>query len=444
MKKTAATFISMVLILSMATGCAGSEKERRNRARLNGSPALEDTGDDTVTGDDPQAAIFEFSRNAGAPRTSEEELQKAYSGFVFQLMANCIRNSRGENVMISPESILYTLNLAAAGASGGTLDQMMETMFPGMPEEDAFGFTVNRMNSLTGGAFGTANSVWINKDYADSVFSDYEDFVTRHLGAEVSLIAFDRSAPDIINRWVEEKTDGMITELVDKLDENDFMSLVNAVTFNSDWAQPYTDNNVSKNIFTDTDGNKELVTVLYKELDGYLRGSGASGFIKDYEDDRFSFITILPDDPDTDIYTFMEEMTADDYWEFWNSLDRNQRVRTRMPAFQSEYDVDLVTALKAMGMELPFDQRQADFSYLTDKPTYISSVTHKTYIDVNKEGTKAGASTELRQTQGAGRPDPDIPEVIIDRPYAYAIVDKASGLPVFLGIVAHIDDGIYV
>ena len=427
----------------MLTGCSGSSS--RNDSRLRRSPvgaiAREvtddvDSGRGAATSENDDPAVFELS-TAGGAHASDEELKKSYSEFIFNLMGHCVKTSRGKNVVISPDSVLFAMNLAAAGASGDTLDQMLGTMLPEVKNEDAFRFSVERMEKLNGDSVLIANSLWINEDQADFVFDDYKDYVTRHFDAEISLIPFDDDGVDEINEWGDDKTDGLIPELVDDLDESDLMSLINTITFDSDWKKPYNGCFAQKTfLFIDADGNRQKTLALSGPMKGYLKSSKASGFIKSYKDDRYAFITMLPDDPDTDIYTFMEEFTADDYWEFWNSLDEKQDVITRMHAFKTEYEVDLSEALKDMGMTLPFDEKAADFSHMTSSPAYISSVIHKTYIDVNQDGTKAGATTEIKLSSGCGKYE--IPRVECDRPYAYAIVDRATGLPVFLGIVAYI------
>ena len=437
MKKPATTLTSMLLICSVLSGCSGRSGNGGNGKIIKETAPTKEI----VVVENPNAAIYNLSADSDAPVTSQEDMDKAYCEFIFDLMGECAKTSRGENIVISPDSILFSLNLAAAGASGDTLDQMMGTMFPEMKREDAFGYTVNRKISLCGETFQTADSVWINEDRADTIYGDYKDYVSDFFAADMKLIPFNDAGVNTINRWIVDKTGGALKEMVDELDDNEVLALINAVSFSSDWAEPYRDYQISQGVpFYGAKGNKQKATSMYSELKGYLKNDNASGFLKNYQDDQFAFITILPDDPDADIYTFMEEMTAEDYMEFWNSYDADQKVRTSLPAFREEYEADLKNALIDMGMDLPFDQDRADFSNLSPSPLYISTVNHKTCIDLNKDGTYAAAATEIRVAQGAAQPDPEIPEVFCERPFAYAIVDKASGLPVFLGIIANMED----
>ena len=54
---------------------------------------------------------------------------------------------------------------------------------------------------------------------------------------------------------------------------------------------------------------------------------------------------------------------------------------------------------------------------------------------VDELGTKAAAATVVEMTEGAMEMEEPPKEVILDRPFLYAIVDRASGLPLFLGTV---------
>ena len=84
-----------------------------------------------------------------------------------------------------------------------------------------------------------------------------------------------------------------------------------------------------------------------------------------------------------------------------------------------------------------FDATRADFSRMGSSeqgPLYVGGVLHKTFIDVNEEGTRAAAATTVTMDGGAAPGDPvEYHEVILDRPFVYLIVDLRCDLPVFIG-----------
>ncbi|MBQ3108558.1 MAG: serine protease, partial [Clostridia bacterium] len=66
---------------------------------------------------------------------------------------------------------------------------------------------------------------------------------------------------------------------------------------------------------------------------------------------------------------------------------------------------------------------------------FISRVLQKTRIDVHEKGTEAAAATLVEAADGAAMLEEEPVELCFDSPYLYAVVDMASGLPLFLGIM---------
>lgn len=432
-KKIVAGLMTTSILLSMGTGCAKKTNGRSAFGSNNKKSSIPVT---SVKRDNGQQAVFELATAmSGKESMSQEELNMAYSKFIFEMMKRCAQDAKGENVLISPDSVLFAMNMTAAGANGNTLSQMTNTMVPGADEATAFSYAVNHMNSLKNDSLRIANSVWINQNKADSVYDDFLKYVRENFGAEVGTLEFDQGAVETINKWVEEQTEDRIHNLLEKLTDNDLMVLVNAIAFDGKWETSYAEDRVYEGTFRNGKGEEQKVMFLSGEESTYLSNGKAIGFLKDYDDGKFTFMTILPEDENVDINEFIANLTPEEYWEFWNSQDDSMEVYTVMPEFKSEYDIHLPAILSDMGMKDAFSETAADFSNMTKKDVYISDVIHKTYIEVNRKGTKAAAATAVVMTEKCiAEPDP-ARYVTCDRPYAYAIVDKDTGLPVFLGTV---------
>ncbi len=403
----------------------------------------DDSGNNVRSGKDHPAdptAIFELTdAKLPANSVSEDELKKAYSKFVFGVLQKCLENAGDQNVLISSDSILFALELAAAGASGDTLDQMQNTMIPGVPNEQGFQFAVDRMDALSGDQISIANSAWLNNKMEADVYDDYLTFVQKHFDAEVQSVTFDSNAVKTINKWVEEKTDGMIDQLIDSISSDDLMILINAICFDAEWEDPFKESHVNDGYFYETDGTEHEVKFLSgNQKDAkYLEGDTATGFLKEYEGGKYAFLTILPDDEEADINEFMQNFSSEEYWELWESRTGDVVLSYRFPEFKTEYSASMKKPLMEMGMEEPFG-RNADFTNMTSEPVLIDDVIHKTYIEVTSKGTRATAATAVEiRAYGMAISDPfeEIKYVICDRPFAYAIVDTETGLPVFLGTV---------
>ena len=214
------------------------------------------------------------------------------------------------------------------------------------------------------------------------------------------------------------------------------MYLVNPVLFDAEWQNIYRKHEVRDGTFNAIDGTKRTVSMMYSNESLYLDDGKATGFLKPYKN-GYSFAALLPN----------EGVALDDYiasltGEGFLTTVKNAKegpVEAAMPKFSYDYGIEMSDALKALGMTVPFDAELADFSGLghsSDGSIYISCVLHKAYIAVDEKGTKAGAATAI-EAPAAGNWE-DRRRVILDRPFVYAIIDDAAGLPIFIGAVTDI------
>ena len=167
---------------------------------------------------------------------------------------------------------------------------------------------------------------------------------------------------------------------------------------------------------------------------GYLNDGKATGFIKPYSS-GYSFVAMMPDEG-VSLDEYIEKMAFSGVFEQIKN-GNDEPVMVTMPKFSAEYSTELSDVLKAMGMNDAFDMDQADFSGIADVnkgELYISRVIHKTAINVDEKGTKAGAATAVEmKTNGAF-----LNAVYLNRPFVYMIVDNQTCLPLFIGQVTHI------
>lgn len=355
-----------------------------------------------------------------------------YSEFVFDIAARCAGESDG-NVLISADSILFSLGMAAAGASGNTLTQMTDVLVPGADPADALAFCVSHYNELQNDSIAIANSMWINESDEDTLKAAYTAFIREHLDAGVEGIKFDSQGADTINSWVNEKTRERIPRIVEPedLEPNTYAVLVNAIAFDGVWKEGF--ERVDEDYFFNADGSKVSADYLIGSADTFIYSSDAEGFIRPYDDGKFALMVILPDDPEISASDYLAKMTSDSYWDLWESRRDKDNLRVLLPEFTSEYETELSHILIDMGMKDAF--AAADFSNMTDSSVRIDKVIHKTYIDVNEEGTTAAAATAtVMLTYGASNNT----VVTCNRPFVYAIVDLDTGLPVFLGTLDNI------
>ena len=344
----------------------------------------------------------------------------------------------GKNSLISPLSVMLALSMTANGAKGETLAQMEALLGGDIPIGELNEYLhayVGSLPSSEKAKLTLANSIW----FKDSGFTVEEDFLQRnadYYGAAAYKSAFDEKTLRDINNWVKENTDGVIDKIVDQMDPYAVMYLVNTVLFDAEGQNIYRKHEVRDGTFTAIDGAKRTVSMMYSNEILYLDDGKATGFLKPYKN-GYSFAALLPN----------EGVALDDYiasltGEGFLTTVKNAKegpVEAAMPKFSYDYGIEMSDALKALGMTVLFDAELADFSGLghsSDGNIYISRVLHKAYIAVDEKGTKAGAATAI-EAPAAGVWE-DRRRVILDRPFVYAIIDNAAGLPIFIGAVTDI------
>ena len=369
----------------------------------------------------------------------EKAMEEEYMKFVFEFFSKTSSKADDGNLMVSPASIMFAFDLAAAGAGGDTLKQIAEAVGNGEDPEKTLKFAsdlMKKINDSEAVKFKTANAEWFNKDrYGDNVNKEYLNYVKEMYGAEVNFSEFNDKTKNEINEWTSEHTNKMIPEILEELDPGYAAVLVNAIAFDGKWATPYED--APNSVFHGSKGDKET-PFLFGSEHTYLENGEAVGFRKNYEGGQYSFVAMLPKDEKVSIRDFASGLTYDKYKEFMGSA-ADIEVWTRMPEFKSDYSVEPKDILKEMGITDAFDPNKADFRGIADTGLYIEKVIHKTAVEVSRDGTKASAATAILMADGAIMVEPEEhKEVYLERPFVYAIVDNATDMPIFIGSLENV------
>lgn len=277
----------------------------------------------------------------------------------------------------------------------------------------------------------SANSIW-TRNGTVQLLPEFRQTMEQKYGAEVHAGDLSVAA---INEWVDSNTKGRIKKLLEQDDPSIVTYLINAMTFDAEWASPYEPQSCSEGTFHASDGTEQTVTYLSGEERGYLEVAGATGFVKHYSGGRYSFAGLLPAEGSTP----EELLETLDGATLLNALCEPQakKVYTRMPKFTASTTASLRPVLEAMGMQTAFTDA-ADFSLLSDTPLKIDAVQQKTYLQVDESGTIGAAVTSLpiMETTAVETEPPKYVE--LTRPYLCVIFDHETQSIVFLGIVNQI------
>lgn len=342
-------------------------------------------------------------------------------------------SSKGNNTLVSPVSVASALGMTLCGADGDTKKQM-EEMF-GADSQKVNEFLKAYRESLPFSEdykVGIANSLWIRDKYADNINKEFLSQNKDYYDSQVYKAGFDDKTKDDINRWVNKYTNKTIDKIIDgKINKDTCMYLINALTFDAKWWETYEDKNIHKGKFTDINNKKQNVEFMNSTEFGYIKLDNAEGFCKNYKEDKYSFVAILPD-KNVSLDEFIDSFDMSKVAQQIKADDFKTRVDTYIPEFETEYSLTLNKVLKDMGMKDAFGMK-ADFSKMSSDELYVSDVLHKTFIKVDAKGTKAGAVTKVEmEEKSADSRDGDI-TIRLDRPFVYMIIDIENNVPLFIG-----------
>lgn len=367
-----------------------------------------------------------------------EEHAEDYRGFALKLASECA-SATDENVLVSPASALFALEMTAAGAANMTLDEIAQAIIPNATPEQIQNFTVQYMDSFDGDYFSLANAIWIDDAYADAIYDDYKSFLSTYYGAEISYGEL-ADATQAINDWVKEKTKGRIPALLEDgdLGPSTVQVLVNAITFDATWYAEFPEDAICTDKFNNYGGSTSDVTYMNGFAEIYFEAANAEGFIKYYDNDDYMFMAILPDDESISANDYLASLTAEDFDEIINSRNYSG-ANVKMPEFKSDYRTELNSVLTAMGIEQAFDHENADFSAEGDfapGAISISKVVQQATITVDRKGTEAAAATAVMEVDSCEPEEPEeVNSIELTRPFVYIILDTETRTPIFTGTI---------
>jgi len=423
--------VLLIVILSAALfGCAAEDRVKAGDSRI--APETADPGENEGNYAVSREMTGGTSTTGIEPEPMDAVLADAYNDYAFRFFREVL-SGEDETMMISPYSLWFALGMLANGASDSTLSEI----------EQLTGMSTEQMNRLAAWfmsrqgedeVFTIADSVWLSEAFSKEINPDYLKICGNAYRAAVFCTDFTKpEAVTDLNRWVSEHTKGMIPKMNDSLDPKTIMMLVNAIAFDAKWAKPFSENSCNDETFKHEDGTEEQRKLMYGDADDvYYENALCTGFRKSYEGRQYSYVAFLPKEGVT-----VNELAASLTAESWRELRANAKdgnVYVKIPEYKEEYGASLTEILARMGMREAFTNL-AKFGNLSERETHVSEVIQKTFIEVDREGTKAAAVTEIGMRYTDSVDVRDIYRVYLNRSFVYMIIDNLTGCPIFIGTV---------
>ncbi len=384
-----------------------------------------------------------------AQNKKAQRLALAQNIFGFQMLKTLayMDQTNSQNVIISPTSMGLAFNIIYNGAYGSTKDQLVSVLqIPGFSLyqlNEASKILMDRLTTSTPGITSNlSNSIWIRNGLLLN-----ETFVKdaqAYYGAYVTNLDFSQpEASKTINDWIYGNTSGKINNVVpEQIDPAVASYIVNTAFFNGVWKYKFDPEKSTERDFYKQSGSTSRVQSMYMKRKDflYLENATFQAVKLPYgANQKYSMVVLLPKDLGVNNLLGKFDILS---WQSWLGSLEEKEGTLYLPKFKLEYDGSMVSALKEIGMVLPFDTQKADFSKLSPENVfqnfYVSNVVHKTYIDVTEEGTEAAAATVVEV--GIISIEPDEPKsspfvMDVNKPFFFAIINEETKANLFVGIV---------
>ncbi|XP_077077722.1 leukocyte elastase inhibitor-like isoform X2 [Siphateles boraxobius] len=357
-----------------------------------------------------------------------ESLTAANTQFSLDLFKKISEGNASGNVFFSPVSISSALAMVSLGARGNTAAQMIKVLgfnnepptpaelkkCPEEKPEDQIHSSFNKfMSELNKPGVPYVLSL-ANRLYGEQSYQFVEKFLNdakSYYEAGLEKVDFkneSEAARVNINKWVEEKTQERIKDLVPQgaIDGMTKLVLVNAIYFKGNWEEKFPKEATRDGQFKLNKNKTKPVKMMEWRSKDHRKEKFPLAFIPEinsqvlelpYVGKNLSMLIILPnemEDDTTGLQKLEKALTYEKLMEWTNpEVMRQQEVVISLPRFKMEETYDMKSLLISMGMEDVFDEKVNLSGMSSNNDLVVSKVIHKAFVEVNEEGTEAAAAT---------------------------------------------------
>lgn len=330
------------------------------------------------------------------------------------------------NAFVSPVSLAWALSMAAEGATGETRTRLLGAL--GVDKTDDV--------IALAGPLKDAGILWANAAFVSdslSLLPEYEARLTDAYEAE----RFPLTGAEGVSDWVREKTNGLIEDIPLLLDENTRLVLANAIAMEAEWASPFKAEDSREQTFHTPDGDVSATFMHQLTYAQYGESMGCQLVCKAYRTGGLALMIALP--AEGGLKRALKNL-AENPNSFFTFKPNPQNVSLSLPKLDISAEESLKEAIVAAGCWVPFHKEYANYSGISETPLLISDVLQQVRFQLDEEGTRAAAATEVVMVDGAAQADDNAPDPIpfnCDRPFIVAVVNRSTGAILFVGAVVN-------
>lgn len=356
----------------------------------------------------------------------------------------------GNDFIVSPLSLQYALAMTANGATGETLQEIID--FLGYGEDGITALNAYCRSLLEqlpavdlDVTLKLTDAILVNDQFP--LLDSFQKTVRENYYAAVENMDFSNHSQvaATVNDWANRSTNGFIDKVLEASEISDMAVayIMNALYFKAKWAGSdynpmFRDYATRDETFTLSDGSTRQIPMMnnmryhqYAQMDGY------KVLALPYSGSKFFMYILLPDENNLD--GLVSKLKGSSWNSILGNLKTDAEVYVKLPKFDIENKFNLTDALKDLGVKKAFASGEAQFdSMLQPKPGWfywIEKVIQKARISVSEWGTEAAAVTVVEMA-GNSAVDFEEPKRIYfyaDHPFIFLIGESTSGAILFEG-----------
>ncbi|XP_016955703.1 serine protease inhibitor 77Ba-like [Drosophila biarmipes] len=370
-----------------------------------------------------------------------QSLSKGVQDFSLDLFHRIAIGSN-ENLMISPYSVWSLFVLLYEGASGGTYDQLRQTLRINVDDKTLREFSRERSQFLdvmsSGIEIHTLRGIYVANKF--SINPTYKIVLRQYSIQPVEVDFKNLGTVRRINEEITKATRGLIKNTVQQKDlSNAILFLISSIYFKGQWKFPFDKQMTTGLPFFDENGQfiAEVPTMIQESNFPKVRPANLGGTVLELPYgslEWISMIVVLPDSkvPLNTVAGNLKTVGLDPILKSladFKAKNGDAKTEIAMPKFETTTDLSLNEILSQMGIRDLFNRNSANLDRIAPG-LYASLCKHSSKIIVDEEGTTAAAAVTV-SLSGRGL----FNRIDLNRPFLYMIVDKQTGLLLFAGQV---------
>lgn len=357
----------------------------------------------------------------------DQLLREGSDKFTAKMYTEVVRCNPGKSVVLSASSVLVPLAQLSLASEGATHEELLETI--GLPNDDVtkavFAHLNNKLQNVRGIELKTATKIYVAEK--KELNPQFSAIIKDVFNSKVENVDFSNNTETAneINRWVENQTNHRIKDLVSAKDLNASTCsiLLNAIYFMGRWERPFKIENTKEEDFHISKDQTVTVSMMHNNaLLSYTDSCELNAQLLElpYIRRDASFLVILPNEVDG-LATLEEQLKDTDALEKATLQMETYNVDISLPKFNIETKIDLKDVLEEMNVKRVFDSKKAELCrFLKNDNLFVSKAVQKAFIEVNEEGSEAGAANKFEMMASSGAPRPQ-KSFIANKPFYYGL-----------------------